>query len=298
MPLRTNGLIEIPGASGSSFDHAAFDRKTRRVFVAHTGRDSVDVIDHDNRKHIATLHGFPEAAGVVADDGTVLVTNRGAASLAVVDAQSLETRQVFPVGPTPNGVAIVASRKLAIAACIGDNAPAPTLEVISLNGGQRYSRALPGRPRWCVTDATGERMFLAIREPSMVLVARLPDLQEVQHWRLPAHGAHGLDIDHECNRLFVACDDAVLVEVDAGSGRVTNQWPIAGAPDVTFVNPASGIVHVAIGEPGLVQSIEPRSGQISRCETGKGAHTTAFVPPDGLYVFSPSNRGALTFVDA
>jgi hypothetical protein len=32
---RTN-LIEIPDSKGSFFDHATFDAKTRRVFVAHT----------------------------------------------------------------------------------------------------------------------------------------------------------------------------------------------------------------------------------------------------------------------
>ena len=91
MALKQIGMIEIPGSKGSSFDHGAFDAKTRRVFVAHTGRSCVEVIDHDRGKHIATLAGFPEAAGVVADDGQVLVTNRGSASLSWVDARSLAT---------------------------------------------------------------------------------------------------------------------------------------------------------------------------------------------------------------
>src|SRR5215208_1281017 len=105
MSLKMISTIEIPGSTGSSFDHGAFDPKSRRVFVAHTGRDCVEVIDHDARKHIATLPGCPGAAGVVADDGTVLVTNRGATSLACVDAFSLETRFVSKTGPRPNGVA-------------------------------------------------------------------------------------------------------------------------------------------------------------------------------------------------
>jgi DNA-binding beta-propeller fold protein YncE len=294
MALKKNGRIAIRGAAGSSFDHGAFDSKTRRVFVAGTGHDSVDVIDHDSHAHIASLKGFPEAAGVVAEDGTVLVTNRGAASLAVLDAQSLKTREVFQVGAKPNGVAIVAGRKLAVAACIGTE----TLEVLSLDGGPRTSIKLPGRPRWCVTDAAGERVFVAIREPSMVLVARLPDLREVQHWTVPAAGAHGLDIDHRRGRLYVACDDATLVELDSGSGEVTNRWPIAGAPDVTFVNPATGLVHVAIGEPGLVQSIDPRTGTTRRTDTAPGAHTTALVAPDQLYVFSPTDGTALVLADA
>jgi DNA-binding beta-propeller fold protein YncE len=298
MPLKTIGTIEIPESAGSAFDHGAFDPKSRRIFVAHTGRDSVEVIDHDTRQHVATLPGFREAAGVVADDGIVLVTNRGAASLVWVDATSLETRAVFKTGPKPNGVAIASSQRLAIAASIGDETQGPKLHVLPLDERQQCSIDLPGAPRWCVTDAAFTRVFLAIREPSMVLVARLPDLSEVAHWKLSSGGAHGLDIDHKRGRLYVACDDAVLAEVNSSSGETSNEWPIAGAPDVTFFNPATGIVHVAIGKPGLVQSIDPRSGATVRTVTGAGAHTTALVAPDRLYVFSPSHGGALAFADA
>jgi hypothetical protein len=295
MSLKAIGTIEIPNAAGSSFDHGAFDPKSRRVFVAHTGRDCVEVIDHDTRRHVATLPGFPEAAGVVADDGIILVTNRGAASLAWVDAVSLKTRAVFKTGPKPNGVAIASG--LAIAASIGDESEGPKLHVFALDGRQQYSADLPGRPRWCVTDAAFTRVFLAIREPSMVLVARLPELNEVEHWKLSPGGAHGLDIDHQRGRLYVACDDAAVVEVNIGSGETSNEWPIVGAPDVTFFNPTTGIVHVAIGEPGLVQSIDPRTGTCIQTTTGAGAHTTALVAPDRLYVFSPSHGGALAFAD-
>jgi DNA-binding beta-propeller fold protein YncE len=298
MPLTAIGAIAIPAAAGSSFDHGAFDAKSRRVFLAHTGRDSVEVIDHDAGRHIATLPGFPEAAGVVADDGHVLVTNRGAASLAWVDAHSLETRAVFQTGPRPNGVAIVPQRGLAVAACIGDEAHGATLQAQGLDGRLEYSIDLPGRPRWCVTDAAGERLFLAIREPSMVFVARLPELNEVRHWKLPSGGAHGLDIDHQRGRLYVACDDGALVEVDIGSGEVSGEWPIAGVPDATFYNATTGLVHVAIGQPGLVQSIDPRTGASTQITTAAGAHTTALVAPDRLYVFSPAHRGILVLADA
>jgi DNA-binding beta-propeller fold protein YncE len=297
MALKTVGIVEIPDAAGSEFDHGAFDPVTRRIFVAHTGRDRIEVIDHDTGKHIATLPGFLEAAGVVADDGAVLVTNRGAASLAWLDARSLETRAVFKTGPRPNGVAIVPQQGLAIVASIGDEHNGAKLEVFSRDG-RHHALDLPGRPRWCVTDAAAKRVFLAIREPSIILVAALPELGDVEHWRLPCGGAHGVDIDHQRGRLYIACDDGALVEVDIGSGAVCGQWSIAENPDVTFFNPATGLVHVAIGKPGLVQTIDPRTGASSRTITGAGAHTTALAAPDRLYVFSPSHRGALTLMDA
>src|SRR5262249_17346664 len=292
-PLKTIGRIEIPDSAGTLFDHGAFDPTTRRVFVAHTARDRVEVIDHDKSCHLATLEGFPEAAGVVADAGHVLVTNRGAASLAVVDGRTLETRAVFDTGARPNGVAIVAHRKLAVVACIGDDVHSPKLQVFRLDGDQRWSIELPGRPRWCVTDREGTRVFLAIRHPSMVLTARLPELDQVRHWLVPADGAHGLDTDHDNNVLYTACDGGALVELDATSGEARSQWPLPGVPDVTFFNPASGLVHVAIADPGVVQSVHPRSGSSHATATAVGAKTTAFVAPDRLYVFSPAHRGSL-----
>jgi DNA-binding beta-propeller fold protein YncE len=298
MPLKSLGVIDIPDATDSAFDHAAFDPKTRRVFIAHTARNTVEVIDHDAGKHEATLPGFPSVAGAVADDGEILVTNRGSASLAWLDAATFETKAVLKTGARPNGAAIVKHLSLGIVACIGDDRETPTLHAFGLNDRRQVSINLPGRPRWCVTDAETKRVFLCIREPSMVLVVGMPDLHPIAQWRLPSGGAHGLDIDHSRGRLYAACDDGTLVEVDSTSGAVTNVWPIAGAPDVTFFNPSTGRVHVAIGEPGLIETIDPRTGTTIQTKTGVGAHTTALVVPDQLYVISPIHGGILVLTDA
>src|SRR5258706_7695002 len=297
MPLKIAGAIAIPIAAGSEFDHAAFDVKSRRVFIAHPARDCLEVIDHDAGRHLATLPGFPGVAGAVADDGQILITNRGSASIAWLDGGTLETRATYKTGGRPNGAVIVARLGLGIAACIGVDGETPTLQLYGLSDRRHVSIDLPGRPRWCVTDAAAERIFLCIREPSMVLVARLPDLGEVTHWKIPSSGAHGLDIDHSRGRLYIACDDSTLVEMSSISGEVTNVWPIAGPPDVTFFNPATGLVHVAIGEPGLVETIDPRTGHGTRTATGAGARTTQLVALDELYGISPAHGGILVLSD-
>src|SRR5258705_5424108 len=298
MSLKIVGTIAIPGAAGSDFDHAAFDAKSRRVFIAHTARDCVEVIDHDAGRHLATLPGFSGVAGAVADDGQILVTNRGSASVAFLDAGTLETRALFKTGARPNGAVIVARSSLAVAACIGDDGEAPTLQLFGLSDRKHVSIDLPGRPRWCVTDAAAERLFLCIREPSMVLVARLRHLGAATHWIVPSSRAHGLAIDHSRGRLYIACDDSTLVEMSSISGEVTDVWPIAGPPDVTFFNPATGLVHVAIGEPGLVETIDPRTGHGTRTATAADAHTTALGAPDQPYVMSPAHGGILVLSDS
>jgi hypothetical protein len=294
--LAHTGVIEIPNAPGSAFDHGIFDPKSGRVFIAHTARSTVEVIEAG--RHLTTLPGFPGCAGAVADDGEILVTNRGSASLAWLDAETFATKAVYETGARPNGAAIIKRLALGIAACIGDEREPPTLQAFRLGHGRTATLDLPGRPRWCVTDAAAERLCLCIREPSMILVASLPDLRPLAQWRLPSGGAHGLDIDYARGRLYAACDDAELVEVDSSSGKVTNVWPIAGPPDVTFFNPQTGNVHVAIGEPGVVETINPVTGKRKQTITGADAHTSVLVPPDRLYVISPAHGGVLVLADS
>src|SRR5258707_6547608 len=117
MSLVSAGTIEIPDSPGTAFDHGAFEPESRRVFVAHMARDRLEVVDADMNRHVATLHGFPEAAGVVAGEGRVLVTNRGGASLAWVDAHTLETRTVLATGQPPNDVAFVSPLYVCVDTC-------------------------------------------------------------------------------------------------------------------------------------------------------------------------------------
>jgi hypothetical protein len=110
------------------------------------------------------------------------------------------------------------------------------LQAFSLTGRKEAAIDLPGRPRWCVTDAAAARVFLCIREPSMVLVAGLPELNVIARWKLPSAGAHGLDIDHSRGRLYAACDDGT------GTGAHTT---VLVPPDRLYViSPAHGGILV------------------------------------------------------
>ena len=47
MSLKRIGTIALPDAEGSDFDHVSFDARSRRVFIARTAHDCVEVIDYD-----------------------------------------------------------------------------------------------------------------------------------------------------------------------------------------------------------------------------------------------------------
>ena len=53
MSLRLEGYIDIPAHRGTGgFDHAAVHRGLRRLYVAHTSNDALDVIDLDAGRYI------------------------------------------------------------------------------------------------------------------------------------------------------------------------------------------------------------------------------------------------------
>jgi hypothetical protein len=138
--------IAIPGAASREFDHAAFDARSRRVFIAHTARDCVEVIDHDAGKHLATLPGFPGVAGAVADNGQILVTN--SASALLLDANTLKTRAKYTTGGRPNGAVIVARKQTEkIVTVSRSNAARAALAfaLISVGGAAVAQGAPPGK---------------------------------------------------------------------------------------------------------------------------------------------------------
>lgn len=295
--LAPGRFIPLPVTAPTLFDHGAFADQTGRIFVAPTSANHVEVIDAQAGRHLRTLPGFPEAAGIVVSGDTVVVTNRGAATVSLVRAGSLACAQTFPTGVRPNGVAYAPALAQIVVACVGAEERSPVLQRIDAATGETVTLPLPGRPRWCVVDAAEERVFCAIREPSSVFVAGLAPFREQAWWALPSAGAHGIDLDQAGGRLFVACDGGRLLALSAAAGRVTGEWALPGVPDATFFNPDTGRVHVAVGAPGVIVSVDPRAGKVATLATEDGAKTTALARPNRLFVFLPKRGGALELVE-
>jgi len=100
--------------------------------------------------------------------------------------------------------------------------------------------------------------------------------------------------------LFCACDAGTLVAIDAGSGRMLDNVPLSGAPDVIFLNPKLGHLYVAIGDPGVIDVIDVAAMRRKEVvETEPGAHTLALDRKrNKLYAFLPRSHRAAVFVDA
>lgn len=294
--LKHGRVLPIDPHPPTKFDHAAYDQVSRRVFLAHTARDRLVVLEADNGVVVAELENHPEAAGVVTAGGVVAVTNRGDGTLSLLDSRSLEECLRLPAGSRPNGVALTAEQT-GVVGDLGSESSGPALVCFDASSRSTVRIAAPGRPKWCVADPGSSTAFCAIEEPSLVMVVDVRRAVVLDSWAMPSPGAHGMDIDPERVRLYVACDGRELLELGLESGLVQRSWRLPGVPDATFFSARTGLVHVAIGDPGVVATVNPAIDDgASITVTGRGAKTTALLP-GRLLAFRPETADALELIE-
>ena len=307
MALKHLGYVDLPLHVGSGgFDHAAVYQATGRVYVAHTANDAIDVIDMPTRKHVGTIDGLTAVAGALVDDasGLVFTSNRGEDTVGIFSVSDERRVDKVGVGRKPNGLSFDPGRKRLLSAHVGDpkEPGSTTVSVIDVAKRQRIADVpVAGRTRWTVYDPRADVFHVNIADPSQIAVVSAGDPIGIKRVvSIPQAGAHGLDIDVARRRLYCACDDATLVEVDADTGTIGTTDRIAGAPDVVWFNAALGHLYIAIGNPGVIEVFA--TAPLRRLETvttEPGTHTTSFDATRNLIAaFLPGTHRAAVYHDA
>ena len=306
MALRLLGHIELPAhRSTGGFDHADIHLPSNRIYVAHTGNNSVDVIDCGGDRYIESIPDLIGVAGALVSEtrGLVFTSNRGENTVSVFAPCDEQNAFKIAVGVKPNGLAFDSTRNILIAANIGDPSipDSCSVSVVDVERRERIAEVkVPGRTRWAIYDATLEMFFVNIASPPRIAAIDVRDPIKIStEYEIPATGPHGLDLDLAKGRLLCACDASTLFAIDAASGRVLGNVPLSGPPDVIFLHPQSEHLYVAIGDPGVIDVINVGT---MRCEevvpTEADAHTLALDRKrNKIYSFLPQSHRAALFVD-
>jgi DNA-binding beta-propeller fold protein YncE len=303
-PLCHVGYLALPPHSGAGgFDHAAVHATSGHVYVAHTANDAVDVFDPASGRHLFSVPGLAGVAGVLVSDAAQLIITsaRGENTIAVFGPGADPPVRKVAVGMRPNGLAFDAARGVILAANVGDPGVAGscTLSIVDLATLQmRCAIPVEGRTRWALHDRDADAFYVNIADPPQIAVVDARDPGRIARViAIPAAGPHGLDIDLATHRLFCACDGRILVTLDARSGRILNERPLSGVPDVVFFNRHRRQLYVAIGDPGVIDVFDTETmARISSVATEPGAHTTALSPAgDRVYAFLPATHRAAVY---
>jgi len=160
---------------------------------------------------------------------------------------------------------------------------------------------VPGRTRWTVFDPKTQRFYVNIADPSEIAILNSADPDGLAgSFPIPSVGPHGLDLDRQGRRLFCACDEGRLHEIDLGSRKVSEPSTLAGPPDVIFYNPELDHLYVAIGDPGVLQVFDTKTmREIQTVITEPGTHTIAFNQNTGkVYAFMPKTHRVSVYEEA
>ena len=278
-----------PGRSGA-FDHGDVDPVTGLVFVAHSDFGTVDVVDPGTLEVAAAIEGCPDGSGVLCA-GTmrlVFAAARAAGKILLIDPDRLEIIREITVGPKPNGLAWDGGRGRLLVADVDPSDQAARL--IDVSSSELITMTpLPGRPRWCVFDDRADRFLINIREPASLISLSGSSGAIAGSWPISLAGPHGLDLDRDGSRAFVACDGARVIVIDLASGEELSTITISGEPDAIWFNPRRQLLYVGIGNPGLLDVVDTeRATLVDSIPTEVGAKTSAFdVERQQLYVFLP-----------
>jgi DNA-binding beta-propeller fold protein YncE len=272
------------------------------MYVAHTANDALDVIDLDGGRYLDSIGGLTGVAGALVAESLDLVftSNRGEDTVAISDARSPRLTVKVPVGRRPNGMAFDPVPRTLLAANVGDPAD-PASHTLSIVDADRavLSASIPvaGRTRWTVFHEASDRFFVNIADPPSIVVVEGVDPTRVSATiEVGAAGPHGLEID-EAGRLYCACDAGRLLFLAPPSYEVVAELPLAGSPDVIFLDPVLRQLYVAIGDPGLIEVFDvDRLERVNAVPTERGAHTIALDRDrHRVYAFLPATHRAAVF---
>jgi len=300
MSLVRAGFIAVPPGTKPGFDHADVFARGRRMYVAHTGADRIEVLDCATRSYMRALPTeLPGVAGVLIEeqDDLLFSSDRAAARVSLFRCSDEQLLGQVEVGPHPNGLAYDREGRRLYSFNLGEPlGEDSTTSVVALESMRVIAELpLPGRPRWAVYDHEGERIYANIQTPAQIVVIDCNRLAIVRTLDVPSEGPHGLWLDSD--RLFCAADGGALVVLERDSGEMLADLPLPGVPDVVMHDPELRRLYVAIGDPGVVCSFDSeRLEQLETVETERGAHTSGWDPVDRcLYVFCPASGGAAVY---
>jgi hypothetical protein len=293
------GFVDVPAGASPGFDHADVYRAGRRMYVAHTGADRIEVIDCEQRAFLRSLSNLPGVAGVLINEehDLLFTSDRAAARVSVFRCSDEQPLGHVTVGPHPNGLAYDHARRTLYSFNLGEppgeNCTASLVDVDALQ--VIGELALPGRPRWAVYDTERDAVYANIRAPAQILAIDAAQAVVDGAYAVPAAGPHGLWLDR--GHLFCAADGGVLVVLGCDKGELLASLPLPGEPDVVMHDADLQRLYVAIGDPGLVCSFDSeRFELLETVETEREAHTLGW-DADGrcLYVFCPGSGGAAVY---
>src|ERR1700751_4728638 len=244
--LKRLASIELPGPSGQLFDYLTIDYDDHYLFCAHLGAGRLYVIDLQTNKLIKTISNLPGIEGIeyAPDVKKVYTSNWHEDQIGVIDVKTLEIVKKIPTESKPDGSAYAApfhklyvSDERAKAVAVVDTTRDEVLRMLRFD-------SETGMPQY---DLVAKKLYVNLQDQNIFAVVDPENDQVVgMHPVGKCKGNHGMALDAEHRRAFLACEqNSLLTVMDLEKFEPIEYLPLAGGADVVKFDPGLNRIYVA-----------------------------------------------------
>jgi DNA-binding beta-propeller fold protein YncE len=278
-PYKLIKTIAIGGEGG--WDYAATDEANRRVYVTHATK--IVVIDIDKDEVVGEITDTPGVHGfaIAPELGLGFSSNGRENKASIVDLKTLQTKAKAETGPNPDGILYVPGVQEVYTFNRDSNAPSAT--VFDAKTGKVITTIkLPGTPEFAVVDVKTGRVYNNIDSKDMVIAIDIKTHEIIAQWpTAPGEGGSGMAFDLVNHRLFIGCDD-VMVMMDSTSGKVVGTVPIGAGVDANRFDAGTMLAFASCGQAGSVTIAKEETPEkltvVQTLATANGSRTMTLDP--------------------
>jgi YVTN family beta-propeller protein len=291
--LKQVASIELPGPAGKRFDYLTLDPDDHYLFIAHLGAGNLYVLDLRTNKVLHTIPGVPGVEGVeyVPDLKKVYTSNAHEDQIGVLDLATMKLIKKIPTESKPDGSTYAApfqklyvSDETAKAVAVVDvtkDEVIDTLRFPSETGMPQYDPVA----RLVYVNLQSQNMFAVIDPATDAVIDRRPVGR--------CHGNHGMALDPEHHRAFLACEQNNLLTVlDLDKNEPIAYLPLAEGADVVKFDPGLGRIYVACysGAISVFEQKDPAHySKLGDVHVAHAVHSLA-VDPETHRVYAPEQE--------
>ena len=272
-------LKEIPIAGDTGWDYLSVDSGARRLYVTHGTH--IVVVDLNTDAVVGDIADTPGVHGFALDlkRGRGFASDGGEAKVSVVDLKTLATTSKVGTEEGPDGILYEPGREEVYA--FDGRAHAAT--VISAASGQVVATIkLPGKPEFPAADPRANRVYDNIEDKSEVVAIDTKTHQVVSDWPIaPGESASGMAFDAAHHRLFLGCENHLMLMMDSTNGKVVASVPIGSGVDANAFDDKLQLAFSSNGEGTVTIAHEDSPTKLTVVQTLKtqpSARTMALDP--------------------
>jgi YVTN family beta-propeller protein len=271
---------EIPIGGEGGWDYLTVDAAAHRLYVSHGTH--VVVVDTQSNKVIGDIPDTPGVHGVAiaADLSRGFVSNGRENKSSIFELGTLKLIQKVDTGENPDAILYEPSRKEVYTM----NGRGKTASVIDAAGGKVVATIpLEGKPETAQADSKAGKVYVNMEDLNSVKVIDTATHKVTATWpAAPCEAATGMAFDSTTHRLFLGCDNKLLVMMDSTNGKVIYSVPVGEGVDSAWFDPATKLAFTSNGGSGTVTVAREESASLLKVvqtiKTVRGARTMALDP--------------------